>query len=324
MQQQKSKMHGKTHKTNKDNCFNEILFRTNPLNPRSFIKKINEIYASLSRIPEVTWVENVSCYFNDCISARFSYAYGYIRLDTIYNNFCSYMSATKYTSQALITKSNNTMVCGKRIIPYISGNFIKRWSIFRLFCDLFQIINHKILNTLKLYPVSFSLRPFKIAKNYWRKLKMLHVFPIFTNLWHTKNPRYMVIWGFEISKIISKNDQVLSVTLTHPCYLRYQSPRLSLTLRYQSLRLSLTVSNTVSLIWNFFYTVTFQWIWWTFLKSTSYRYKIKELITTMSIITYCLCFPLVCFFLLHLIVSPHLLQLLSKTPTNTWLTSMIN
>lgn len=142
---------------------------------------------------------------------------------------------------------------------------------------------------------------------------MLHVFPIFTNLWHTKTPRYMVIWGFEISKIIAKNDQVLSVTFTHPCYPRYQG-----------LRLSLTVSNTVSLIWNFFYTVTFQWIWWTFLKSTSYRYKIKELITTMSIITYCLCFPLVCFFLLHLIVSPHLLQLLSKTPTNTWLTSMIN
>lgn len=109
--------------------------------------------------------------------------------------------------------------------------------------DLWQALGHA---PLKHYTAMSQHRFNQIITALQNMSGKIEIILLYTN---TVEPYYLklnstkkIIWGFEISRLISKNNQVSSVTLIYSWYLRYQC------LRY----LSLTVSKTVLLIWNFF------------------------------------------------------------------------
>lgn len=65
--------------------------------------------------------------------------------------------------------------------------------LFSLFSVAFYITSYWIYRDCILYyPVLFSIRNFSNHKKWFSKLNMLHISPIFTNLWHTETNSYTI------------------------------------------------------------------------------------------------------------------------------------
>lgn len=109
-------------------------------------------------------------------------------VNTILSSFTCIYQSFKYFTDCFLKKIY--------LLPNKHGckDFVNdQWSYFHFFQQHFYITSYWIYRDYILYyPVLFSIRNFSNHKKWLSKLSMLHISPIFTNLWHTETNGYTI------------------------------------------------------------------------------------------------------------------------------------